>query len=247
VLSWLTAAALVVSLGAPPETPESLLKRGDESMRSARSVTGTVEVAPPGNRPPMIFQFKLLKPNLFQIIGQNQAWYHDGTTIWMHMIPDKQYQKMKSQEIRSAPMLMGFEPFFQPKTPVNVPEKVEESTFGDKKAVAAALKAVNGVTQQTLFYDPETGLPVGAEIRSGQSVVTYRIKGVKLNEDLKPEIFAWQPPAGVKEFVFSGGELLNEGAQAPNFTVKAVSGKEVSLAETLKKNKAVLINFWFYG
>ena len=41
-------------------------------------------------------------------------------------------------------------------------------------------------------------------------------------------------------------ELLKSGTTAPDFTLKDINGKSVSLQKLAKAKKAVIINFWQY-
>ncbi len=51
-------------------------------------------------------------------------------------------------------------------------------------------------------------------------------------------------PQGIEEFEKN---LLPVGAKVPDLTLKTPEGKEVKFSEVFKKNKATLINFWFYN
>ncbi|MEM4409997.1 MAG: hypothetical protein QXI19_14785 [Candidatus Caldarchaeum sp.] len=48
---------------------------------------------------------------------------------------------------------------------------------------------------------------------------------------------------GIEEFEKN---LLPVGAKVPDFTLKTPDGEEVKFPEVFKKNKATILNFWFY-
>jgi hypothetical protein len=49
---------------------------------------------------------------------------------------------------------------------------------------------------------------------------------------------------GIEEFEKN---LLPVGAKVPDLTLKTPDGEEVKFSEVFKKNKATILNFWFYS
>lgn len=69
---------------------------------------------------------------------------------------------------------------------------------------------------------------------------------------LDPSIFKFQPPKGATEMKMPTAadyeaKMIPVGKAAPTFTIPNPKGGQVSLADLCKKNKAVIVNFWFYG
>ena len=103
------------------------------------------------------------------------------------------------------------------------------------------------------FYVGPSGLVEGAVVTLGNSEMqrTYRtwLKNVKLDQPMKAEEFAFAPPEGFRPYEPPNFEknLLAVGKEAPDFNLPQPEGNRLSLSDTVKEKKAVLINFWFYG
>jgi len=103
-----------------------------------------------------------------------------------------------------------------------------------------------------LFVSPDNVVTrMAAQISSSgqQQHLTAELHNVKLNQPLADTVFAYTPPANVQQAQVPDyeGKLVAVGKEAPNFTIPTPTGGQVSLAEAARGNKAVIVNFWFYG
>ncbi len=77
-----------------------------------------------------------------------------------------------------------------------------------------------------------------------KAIITQNLTAILANPPLKNTLFAFKPPAGVRERY---ANMVPVGKAAPDFLLPALGGGEVGLEKTLKEKKAVLVNFWFYN
>ncbi len=100
-------------------------------------------------------------------------------------------------------------------------------TEDDKKIVAYIMKQVAESKAGKPNFGPETAMAV------------YRELGIRVTPDMVPRIRA----AVVAELkAIEARLMLKEGSAAPDFTLPALGGGEVSLSAL--KGKVVLVNFW---
>jgi outer membrane lipoprotein-sorting protein len=85
--------------------------------------------------------------------------------------------------------------------------------------------------------------------QDGEVVNTNTLTNIKLNAERKPTEFAFSPPADARLIERPNFEasLLAVGKPAPDFQLPQPGGTPLTLENTLKGKKAVLVNFWFYN
>jgi outer membrane lipoprotein-sorting protein len=129
-------------------------------------------------------------------------------------------------------------------------EKVGEITF-------EVLETKEGPQTIRVYVSPEKviqrvvmSMEAGGQ-KAGQEIV---LSNIQLDTELAAENFTL--PAGLEEAKAPGGgggnesleaKLLKVGAKAPVFTLPALAGTNLSLAQALQGKKALILNFWFYG
>jgi peroxiredoxin/outer membrane lipoprotein-sorting protein len=118
-----------------------------------------------------------------------------------------------------------------------------------------------GAPQTTLLIDQKTNLIHKALIDMSptlkaqgapevkKALVTIDYTTSKADAPVKPDEFAWAPPAGAKDArqmqqqdEGGGAATALEGKPAPDFKLKGLDDKEVSLASL--KGKVVVLDFW---
>jgi outer membrane lipoprotein-sorting protein len=111
---------------------------------------------------------------------------------------------------------------------------------GEGRSIIYAVGKKDGLIHQTrmLFNTP-----------NGEVVNTNTLTNIKLNAERKPTEFAFNPPADAKLYEPPNFEasLLAVGKPAPDFQLPQPGGTPLTLENTLKGKKAVLVNFWFYN
>jgi outer membrane lipoprotein-sorting protein len=106
-----------------------------------------------------------------------------------------------------------------------------------------------------LFIQPDllirrTSMKMGEGASSSSMQSTLR--NTMVNKAFPASTFVFTPPKGATEMkrpspVDYDAKLVKVGKPAPNFKLPAPTGGSVSLDDTLKGKKAVLVNFWFYN
>jgi thiol-disulfide isomerase/thioredoxin len=119
----------------------------------------------------------------------------------------------------------------------------------DENRVMTALVDASTNTLRQVRTDPTRELKTrgATAIKTAEIVVDYT--AVQPNVDIKPEAFAWAPPAGAREVEETAAEDGKEGASkalegkpAPAFTLKSLQDKDTALADY--KGKVVVLDFW---
>ncbi|HEX5323195.1 MAG TPA: redoxin domain-containing protein [Capsulimonadaceae bacterium] len=96
-----------------------------------------------------------------------------------------------------------------------------------------------------LWIVAKTGLPYRRALFLTQGGKTHEVEQFdfakwSLNQPIASARFAWNPPAGAKEF--AEPKLLAKGTTAPDFAAQTPDGKTVHLSDF--KGKPVVIDFW---
>jgi outer membrane lipoprotein-sorting protein len=93
---------------------------------------------------------------------------------------------------------------------------------------------------------------VGRDIKPGaKSEMRTDFRNYVVDAPLDPALFQFRPPKGATEMETPSmaayeAKLVKLGKEAPKFTLPNPKGGQVSLTDLCKRNKAVLVNFWFY-
>jgi outer membrane lipoprotein-sorting protein len=235
---------------------------------SALSLTASGSSAGGGRAQKFAARARLKKPNLYVLEATSPepiTMVSDGTNMWMLQTKRDQYMKMPAPKgDTQAPVMPGFfakdvaglraalfndrsaSPKYRGKKPVNgVPHDVLEAS--------SAPKGTPLTMKTTAYFAPNgmLGRTVTTTSFSGQtSTMSMDYTNVKVNPPLTVADFKFTPPATAKLFDPNAGmeaSLVAVGAEAPKFAIPAPTGGEVSLENTLKGKKAVLVNFWFYN
>lgn len=233
---------------------ETAYARLNSRLLAVKSLTGTLEMTHPAGK--STFRVQLLRPNYYSTVSDDYEAHCDGKTDWSYMRMKGQYDsRPATKEMSPGAPLVGFEALFTAKAPKDYSaEGLFEATFAGKRCQKIILTPRDDATSKMrLYLDASDGLPAGwiMEI-SGPDPADppQRITGVyrdlRLDAPLTARAFAWKPPKGVKKYD-PNTNLLKVGSVAPAFTLNTPEGTRVSLVSTLKKNKATLVNFWFYG
>ena len=96
------------------------------------------------------------------------------------------------------------------------------------------------------------GFPVGEGSDPKGVQIETSLSNLRLNTSLPPKTFAFVPPKDAKPMeeavnLEMQNAMLQVGQKAPLFEVRNPLGGTISLAELLKENRAVMVNFWSTG
>ena len=261
----LLGAALTLGGGArADEKADALIQRAEKAAQAARSLQAEFELMSwtRTQRPPLTGTVQLLKPHYGRVKVNNpagqplQTMISTGKEQFIVLEGQKQYLKDEA-----APKAAGVTGVLGP-----VGALFMEGSLASLKGerTLRAPETFNGQSYQVvevagpdqptykLFFGPAGRLD-GSEMQMKQGEQTFHqrvlLKNVRLNAPLKPQEFAYKPPAGYKPYERPDFEksLLAVGKPAPSFRLPQPGGAELALEDTLKDKKAVLINFWFYN
>lgn len=272
---WVLAAGIVAGWAAcaavADEKTDALLARARQALEKAQSLQGEfTRTLESGDRKNTLSgTFRLLRPNLAEvrINGADgspvQVVASDGKTQHTVLYAQKQFLKGKADPAgRGLGSILGplGNGFFAPATlgGPGMPtyagqQKVDGRTYEVVQFKSTA-RAAGGDIQQTLkLFLTEGGLPEGysstSSLQGRTSTMSLWVKNLKTDAALKPEQFAYAPPADFKPYEPPNYEagLVEVGKPAPSFALSQPGGNLIKLEDMLKGRKAVLLNFWFYG
>jgi hypothetical protein len=128
------------------------------------------------------------------------------------------------------------------------PTEFRMTTYNGKPAVAAISKAEKA-PEIVLYLDPESKAPVGWDQGIGNDKASARFVDLSAGAPVRVEDLKWTPGPDLKPYQMPDfyKSLLKVGDPAPEFALNMPDGKTMSLKEALKGQKALLLNFWFYG
>ncbi|HVL38451.1 MAG TPA: hypothetical protein VM328_03570 [Fimbriimonadaceae bacterium] len=235
---------------------EDVMNRLTEKLKQAKTISCVMEGDAMGQRQRIVF--KAMKPDLYVLKLPDAELYADGSGLTVYSPDQKQFQRMPKGESDSfgpTVMLFGFGEFLGKMPFVLKASNLRSETLDGKEVQVIDLLPPTAPREQALSLqiDPQTGLPVGWSVKQGAETVRMAYRDVVLNAPLQPSEFKFVPPAGVKEVDLEAAEpaqfdTLKKGAKVAAFSLKTPEGKALPVnAATLKKNKATIINFWFYG
>ncbi|HOK55861.1 MAG TPA: redoxin domain-containing protein [bacterium] len=192
-------------------------------------------------------------------MGEMGITVYDGENLWTYNKMSNLYTKIPISKDELEKNKESFIPTsikeiseFLPKLDSS---SIEEVNFDDKKCYRIELTGKdkrNNNVKLTLFIDSSNYLPAQFEIESKfpsinePIIIKNRIKTLKINPEVPSDIFVFKPPSGAKEFKFSdtrtSKEESLEGKKAPDFNLKDIEGKSITLSSY--EGKVVLLNFW---
>lgn len=249
---------------------EELMAKLSERLKAVKAISGTMEGEVQGRKE--VMTFKALKPNFFLMKMSEGELYVDGKQTTVYDVKSKMYMKNPGAEMPGlATMFFGYGDFLGPLPIEMKASNLRTVKVGDKELQAVDLNVdmVLPGTPVRLLVDPATGLPFSWNFKQGEEELTMTYKNVVLGAPLTAADFRFVPPAGAKEApkaepgppkpaepgapepagsAGQGFETLKKGVAAPAFSLKTPEGTTLAVnAASLKKNKATIVNFWFYG
>jgi outer membrane lipoprotein-sorting protein len=251
---------------------EAVLQRSAAAYKKATALQADLSGAMTagGQSQALEMKLRLKRPNLLRVeMGDPQPMevVSDGTNMWMLMKSRDQYTKSAAdptgRSLAPFPIISAFYArsadelkttlFGDAKSPVRYLGK--KSADGTTYDVLEATRSAQGAgSMTTTVHVAPSGLAerVSVASKSGdhQQTMTMVLKNVKLNPPLTVADFKFNPPQTARLMDPNAGMeagLVAVGAEAPKFTIPDPNGGEVSLENTLKDKKAVLVNFWFYN
>lgn len=211
---------------------------------------------------------KLMKPNLARIDYANPSApsiVSDGKTVWTLTKEQNSYTKHEASPQGSNIDWLGtlpVNPFFDVDfvsklaAPGNQPrlsgiERVKGKDYSVIEATVekpATMKIKLYIGDDKLVHRVTTEFPADDEFYRTET----ELHNVVIENPMWAKDFRFDLPDGAQLLpppTFSNGnpKLLRRGTIAPNFTLPTLGDGTISLADTLKGKRAVLVNFWFYG
>jgi peroxiredoxin len=135
--------------------------------------------------------------------------------------------------------------------------KLKNEKIGDKEFLTLAIEGED--VDKTVLIDPDTHLVRQLRIDLSKqlkahgapnvktAVATFNYAPIVPNADVKPDQFAWIPPADAKDASAqqAPGEeaaMALVGKPAPDFTLPGMDGKDVSMKDL--KGNVIVLDFW---
>lgn len=183
---------------------------------------------------------------------------YDGGTLWNYDEANKTYFKQKFPwEALEENLFAIFPPViaFSPSCKKNFTSEgflqtlgkssLEKTILNKKEVLLITFVDKEDNSQFRIVVDPkgyrilQLGMVMPSKENGGE--VTFKILDFQSNISFPKDVFTFVPPPDAKEFTIPQGETL-EGQMAPDFSLRALDGKEYSLSAL--KGKLVLIDFW---
>lgn len=260
----LLAVAGTGAVGAD-QKPNAVIARYRAALARTRTMTADIQLkmGASGQAEAVSIRARLMKPDLADLTmtqggHEVQRFVGNGKGGLVLMASQKQFMKAPGGLNKGMlTQLAGL-----PTAAFLHPEMLKEWTFSGasretKDGVAYTVLNVRTAVELPMSgkaYFNAAGLMVGTELTAKLGDQTFSqscwLKNLKLNAPLRARQFALAPPAGYTKFDPSSDyekTLLAVGKDAPDFLLPQPGGNQLSLSDSLKGQKAVLVNFWFYG
>jgi outer membrane lipoprotein-sorting protein len=267
---YAASAVLVAFVAAPAatRTPAARDDKGEALLKQVKAAYGKVTSLSAdlimdyefgGQKQSMKSKVVVKKPNLFRMtMGAPQAgtFVSDGKKTIMYMQAGNQYMKMPKGAEAGAMMGNFGAGLVIDAHALNSLGKIEHA--GSEAIDGVLCEVLKGEMEKNevkLWIQPNflirrTSMKMGEGPSAGSMQST--LKNVVTNKVVPAATFVFAPPKGATEMKMPSpadydAKLVKVGKLAPKFTLAAPTGGTVSLENTLKGKKAVLVNFWFYN
>jgi outer membrane lipoprotein-sorting protein len=270
----LCGGTLMLAVTAPvssraDEASEALLKKVATATKSIQTLSADLELSQnvqtgDGKKHDQKLQgtVKLKRPNLARIsVGQGsdsmQEVASNGTDL---------YQVFGNQYIKRTPGANGQNIQAMWAFQVNMFFNPNQLPLGDSNSKFLGKETVGGVDYQVieltpkamqeekvkLYVSPDNLIVqavLSADSANQKVKLSATLRNIKRNITLDSAAFAYTPPKSASPYKEPdyAANLIAVGKDAPKFELLRPEGGKISLENTLKDKKAVLVNFWFYG
>jgi peroxiredoxin len=237
-----------------PLNPDAIQERLRARVKAAAGLTYTIKtwrIERGKTPPPQITTVRAMKPNLLWSESDDECSYSDGTSIF-DFVPRAKVYRIRPADPDGVwlPVGAGLYDFCAPKIYKVKYARASRQNFGGKKTFCLEFDEpeVPGLILK-VYVDQKSDLPVGWEQVTADSI--YR--GIYTKIDLKTtyplESFKWAPPSDAvdNDKVPRVSKLLKPGAPAPALPLSDLNGKPIDLPALWKKNRGLLLCFWYYG
>lgn len=251
------------------EDASAFMARVKAKLGANSTVSGTLEI---NDKQVQDIKFKAMRPNFISLVMPEFELHDSGKGMVMYAAQPKMYMNVPpTEEGHMLSVLVGFEPVMGVETPYSVSGKAKPTFFRGTKAIVVSVDHNKAVPDKggLMYFNADTLAPLAFGTADGKTSAIY--KDIVLGAAMKPEEFAWTPPADAKSqdemmkaamdaqaaAAAKGGQkpapapaaddptahLLKEGAAAPDFTLQTPTGGTLTLSKSLGK-RATIINFW---
>jgi outer membrane lipoprotein-sorting protein len=269
----LCGGALLAATAASPsradDQSDALLKQVETATAATQTLTADLELTQKakdeaGHDVNQKFQgaVKLKKPNLARIYvsmgpGNAQTTASNGKALYftfgnqfMKNTPGAKGENIQAMWAFQVPIFFGagVKSLGDATTKYLGKETVDGTEY---EVISLVPKQMEG-QQMKLYVSPDklvTRLVMDVDASGQKMQVGAALKNVKRNVVLDDTAFAYTPPktATLYKQPDYNAMLVPVGKPAPKFDLLRPEGGKISLENTLKAKKAVLVNFWFYG
>jgi outer membrane lipoprotein-sorting protein len=255
LLAWSVAAA------APDDgaRAKELVEGAAAAMKEAAAVSCDVDVRLGMGGMEIAQRAKLLlqRPNRARLelagAGQDAVIVLDGTTAWHYIKTSKRYVQskqlgtMKLEQYGAGPAAtLFFEKGIGALAPYLADAVVSQETIGEERCDVVSWKV--GTEEFRLGFAANRLRRFSAtRSLNGQRVEqTFDYGPFNLAPKVEEGAFVFTPPKGARPLdPDDESDLVEVGAELPDFTAKALDG--VPLTRSAFKGKPLLLTFWFYG
>lgn len=248
------------------QIPRSL-QDAAERIRAIRTLSATIEMTygPSSELKRSSGSLKLMRPNLalVQLHGDYpiQVLASDGTSVFI-LASQNTYKKLPASasgdNIDTPWFGLPFRYFFtQSGNPfgseLDASAEVrlvgEETVRGQHTSVIQA-KGEKPMPYVAMYFFSGQGVMLRSVVNFGAGTnnavsFTADLFNVKIDEKLTLSDFIYAPPASAALDLGYEEKLLAINSDAPDLTLPALDGSNLSLSEQWRHNKATLLNFWF--
>lgn len=248
-LAWAQDPAITQTT-APAKTPKPLPQAAEllvqmyDALSRRNALTAKFQLTIPGE-PSVNGTFRMLKPNLFEVLGVPVEVRSDGRDLWQFDPATSVFDKRPAKP-GDYPYLVGYEAFFGAPPEVR-PISTAWVTLFRKEVVALNLEPGEGYQARRLFVDPETKLPLGWSITDATGKqANLKVTELKVDEALKPESFRWEPPRESRpsEQVELENQMITVGEVAPPVQFVRLDGQPFRMMDYLGRSRMTLVLFW---
>jgi outer membrane lipoprotein-sorting protein/thiol-disulfide isomerase/thioredoxin len=226
-----------------PEAAQLLVQMYDALSRR-NSLSGKFQLTIPGE-PTAIGTFRMLKPNMFEVLGVPVEVRSDGRDVWQ-FDPATQVFDKRAPKPGEYPYLVGYEAFFGAPPELRPISTAWVSLFR-KEVVALNLEPGEGYQVRRLFVDPETKLPLGWSITDATGKqASLKVSELKVDEAFTAESFRWEPPRESRptEQVELENQMITVGEIAPPVQFVRLDGQPFRMLDYLSRSRMTLVLFW---
>lgn len=250
----LLAAMLHLTTVQADLDPDVIHRRLKERVKAAAGLTYTVKtwhIEGGKTSPPDTTIVRAMKPNLLWSESDSECTYSDGSAVYDFSPRAKIYRvRPADPDGIWLPSGAGLLDFCAPKIYNVKYARASRQNFGGKKTFCLEFDEpeVPGLILK-VYVDSKSYLPVGWEQVTGDAIDRGIFTRINLKTTYPATSFKWLPPSDAVDYdkVPRVSKLLKPGTPAPVLPLNDLGGKPIDLERLWKKNRGLLLCFWYHG